>query len=116
VTRGLATLVKRPVLFCIAALASCTSQPHADCPAIERLAQRDAAADARTALAKGDRHLLMLGGFVGSVPGVQNPNGHTTQMMEGTSDVRTAACAGQRATAEAYATKYNLTVVQGTGG
>ena len=107
------TPVKRPILVCIAALAGCTSQPPAGCPAIEKLAHRDAAADARAALAKGDRHLLMLGGFVGSVPGVENSDGYQTEMIEGTSDVKTGACAPQGATAEAYATKYNQTIVQG---
>jgi hypothetical protein len=104
--------VKRPI-FCIAALASCTTQPQAGCPPIDRLAHQDAVADARAALAKGDRHLLMLGGFVGSVPGVGNSDGYQTQMIEGTSDVRTEACARQGATAEIYATKYNQTIVQG---
>ena len=105
--------MKRPILVCIAALAGCGSQPPAGCPAIEKLAHQDAAADARVALAKGDRHLLMLGGFVGSVPGVENSDGYQTEMVEGTSDIKTEACARQGATAEAYATKYNQTIVQG---
>jgi hypothetical protein len=40
-------------------------------------------------LAMGDRHLLKLGGYVGSVPAVQNVDGYRTEMLEGTSDVRT---------------------------
>jgi hypothetical protein len=108
--------VKRAALICIAALTSCTTQHEAGCPAIEKLAHRDAAADARAALAKGDHHLLMLGGFVGSVPGVDDPAAYRTQIMEGTSDVRTEACAHQRNMAEAYAAKYNQTIAQGTGG
>ena len=108
--------MKRAFLFCLASLPSCTSQPDAGCPPIERLAHRDASADARAALAKGDGHLLMLGGFVGSVPGVENPGSLPTQMMDGTSDVRTEACARQRPAAEAYAAKYNQTIVEGTSG
>jgi hypothetical protein len=95
----------------MAALASCTSKPEATCPGIEALAHRDATADARAALARGDRHLLMLGGFVGVVPGVQDSTAYPTQMIEGTSDTTTEACRRQRATAETYATKYNQTVV-----
>lgn len=108
--------MKRAFLFCLASLPSCTSQPDAGCPPIERLAHRDASADARAALAKGDGHLLMLGGFVGSVPGVANPGSYPTQMMEGTSDTKTEGCAHQEAIAEAYAAKYNRTIVQATGG
>jgi hypothetical protein len=95
------------------ALTGCTSQFDADCPAIEKLTHRDAASDARTALAKGDRHLLMLGGFVGSIPGVENSDGYQTQMIEGTSDVKAEACARLGATAEIYAAKYNQAIVQG---
>jgi hypothetical protein len=95
-------------------LTGCTSKPEAGCPAIEKLAHTDPVTDARTALAKGDRHLLMLGGFVGSVPGVESSDGYPTQMIEGTSDVKiTLACAHQRPTAESYATKYNQTIVAG---
>jgi hypothetical protein len=111
----LVAAVKRETLICIAALTGCTSQREVGCPAIEKLAHRDAAADAGYALAKGDKHLLMLGGYVGSVPGVQNSDGFPTEVIAGTSDVRTEACAQQRATAEAYAAKYNQVIVQGAG-
>jgi len=97
------------------ALAGCTSKPQATCLAIETLARRNPIADARSALAKGDHHLLMLGGFAGSVPGVENPGSLPTQMIEGTSEVKTDACADEGATAEAYAAKYNRTVVEGSG-
>jgi hypothetical protein len=108
--------VKRVALICAVIVSGCTSKLEAGCPTLERLAQRDAVADARTALAKGDRHLLMLGGFVGSVPGVENPGLLPTQMVEGTSDARTEACAQQRPAAEAYASRYNQTIIQATGG
>jgi hypothetical protein len=105
--------VKRAALVGIAALAACTSKPEATCPSIEALAHRDAIADARAALAQGDRHLLMLGGFAGVVPGVRDSNAYSTQMIEGTSDTTTEACRRLGRTAEAYATKYNQTVVHG---
>lgn len=56
----------------------------------------------------------MLGGFVGTVPGVENADGYGTEMIEGTSDLRTEACAHQRGTAESYAAKYNQAIVQGS--
>jgi hypothetical protein len=105
--------VKRAVLIGIAALAGCTSKPESTCASIEALGRRDAISDARAALAHGDRHLLMLGGFVGSVPGVENWHGYQLQEIEDTSDTTTEACRRLRATAEFYATKYNQTVVHG---
>lgn len=107
--------MKRAALICLAALTSCKSNPQTGCPAIEKLAHRDPATDARAALARGDRHLLALGGFVGVVPGAVNANIDQAQIMEGTSDVRTDACARQRANAETYATKYNQ-VIMGEAG
>jgi len=56
----------------------------------------------------------MLGGYVGSVPGVKNWAGYQLQEIEGTSDTATDACRLLGATAEAYATKYNQTIVDGT--
>jgi hypothetical protein len=107
----LARRVKQSLFLGIAALASCTSKPELTCPSIEALAHRDAVADARAAVARGDRHLLMLGGFVGVVPGVADPGAYPTRMIEGTSDSTTETCSRLRRTAEAYATKYNQTVV-----
>jgi hypothetical protein len=106
--------MKQAVLLGIAALASCTSKPQATCPSIEALVHRDAIADARAALARGDRHLLMLGGYVGSVPGVKNWAGYQLQEIEGTSDTTSEACRRLGATAEAYAAKYNHAIIAGT--
>ena len=72
--------------------------------------------DARTALGKGDHHLLMLGGLVGVVPGVPSgvaANATDAVEIEGTSDVTTDACRRLRGVAETYATKYNETIVAG---
>ena len=108
----LASRVKVAVVIALIVLAGCTQQPEVGCPAIEKLAQRDAAADARAALAKGDRHLLMLGGFVGEVPGVTDTDAYSTRMVEGTSDTVGEACSKHRGVAEAYASKYNQTIIQ----
>ena len=104
--------MKLLVALSLIAVASCTQQSHVGCPAIENLAHRDAAADARAALARGERHLLMLGGFAGEVPGVPNSDAYPTRIVGGTSDTTTEACNQRRDIAEAYATKYNQTVVQ----
>lgn len=101
--------MKLVVFVSIALLPSCSG--YAGCPSVERLAKRDAVADARASLAHGDRHLLMLGGYVGEAPGVTTVGTHPTQMMAGTSDTETADCSRTRPIAEAYATKYNKTVI-----
>ena len=108
----LASCMKVAVPAALIILASCAQQSDVSCPSIELLAQRDAAADARTALAKDDHHLLMIGGFVSEVPGVADSGAYPTRMIEGTSDFTTEACMHQRGVAEAYATKYNQTVVE----
>ncbi len=104
--------MKETVLVAMIAVASSTSRPEVSCPAIETLEHRDAAADARAALAREDNHLLMLGGFVGSVPGMSDPGDHPTRMMDGTSDTTTEACRRARPIAEVYAAKYNETISQ----
>jgi hypothetical protein len=108
--------MKRAFSVFLLAATGCRTEPDAACPAIDALAQRDAVADARAALAKGDHHLLMLGGFVGSLPGVQNAGSYPTRMMEGTSDTETEACAHRKSKAESYAAKYNRTIVAGSDG
>ena len=111
----LPSAMKRAFSLHTVVLLSCTSRSDAACPTIHNVAQRDADADARAALARGDHYLLMLGGFVGTVPGVENPGSYPTQVMEGTSDIETETCARQGATAESYVTKYNQTIVRATG-
>ena len=104
--------MKAAATVVLIALAGCTQQPDVRCPAIDMLAQRDAVADARAAFARGDHHLLMLGGFAGEVPGVSKAEAYPTRMIEGTSDTTTEACSRRRSVAEAYAAKYNQTIVQ----
>ena len=105
--------MKSAFVLTLIALAGCSSRSELRCPSIEILSQRDAAKDARAAIAKGDNRLLLLGGFVGQVPGVPNADNDSTRMIEGTSDTATEACMRQRGIAEAYAKKYNLTIVMG---
>jgi hypothetical protein len=104
--------MKPAILLCFATLTSCTFESEPGCLAIEQLAHRDAATDARAAVTRGYRRLLMLGGYTGLVPGVSEPYGSPTQMMDGTSDTTTEACYRQRPIAEAYASKYNQTIAQ----
>jgi hypothetical protein len=83
------------------------------CPGLEKLKSADPVADATTALAHGDHHLLMLGGYAGTVPGGEG-TALPTEMIKGTSDVTTMACVELRWVAEAYARRYNATVVAAT--
>ena len=85
------------------------------CPGLEKLRTADAHADAAKAVQRDDRHLIMLGGYVGTVPGDDGTK-HQTVMIEETSDTATAACTGLRPLAEAYALKYNRSVLAMPGG
>ncbi len=42
------------------------------CSGLQKLKTADAIADARAAHARKDDHLIMLGGYVGVVPGIEN--------------------------------------------
>ncbi len=64
---------------------------------------------------RGDRHLLMLGGYAGTVPGEDGAE-HQTVMIEETADTAPAACSRLRPLAEAYALKYNRSVLAIPGG
>lgn len=107
----LAIPVKRMSFILMAALGGCSSQHQTGCPVIEQLAHNDAAADARAALARGDRRLLVLNGAFGAMlpPGVTSTNLRLDQVriMEGTSNNPSKACDLLRGTAENYAIKYN---------
>ena len=63
-------------------------------------------------MAKGDKHLFMLGGFVGTAPG-GNPGGYPTIVVSGTEDTAPEECRRLRPTAEAYARAYNAEVLSG---
>jgi hypothetical protein len=62
------------------------------------------------ATARGDRHVLMLGGFVGTIPG-GDATGHPQVVVPGTEDYSTLACQRLRPRAEAYAQAYNAQVL-----
>lgn len=79
-----------------------------ECPEIEPMVRADPAADAKVAVARGDRRFLMLGGIVGVVPG--GIAGAPTRMLDGTGDVVTPACLRLRSVAERYALTYNQTI------
>lgn len=89
-------------------LAGC--QRHiAACPSLDRLRLADARGDAVAAMGRGDRHLIMLGGYVGTIPGGEAGN-LPTELLAGTGDDATTACAALRSSAESYALRYNKTV------
>ena len=100
--------------------------PLANCRALLDLPKRNAAADADSAAGRGDLRVLMLGGFVGEVPGVTSfpattspdkvgtiaPYGNGSRyigarMMRGTSDVETRQCFALKPATRRYAFAYN---------
>jgi hypothetical protein len=109
-------MLARPIaaLVLLVTLAACQRGVDA-CPGLEKLKTADAAADASKAVQRGDRHLLMLGGYVGTIPGDDGAK-HQTVLIEETADTATAACARLRSLAEAYALKYNRAVLAMPGG
>lgn len=82
------------------------------CPALDALKVADAADNARQALARRDHHLLMIGGYVGTVPG-RGASHLPAMLLEGTGDTVTEACHRLRPIAEAYALAYNRAVIGG---
>jgi hypothetical protein len=80
------------------------------CPSLERLKSSDARSDAMRAARVGDRRLLMIGGFVGTIPGASGTN-HQTVMIEGSGDDSGLACYRLRSLAEQYALRYNQTML-----
>lgn len=82
------------------------------CENLEKLKSGDPVADAKAALARGDHHILMLGGYVGTTPGAET-NSLQRVMVDGTGDTATEACRALRPAAEAYALQYNKVIVAG---
>ena len=94
------------------ALSAChhsLSEPDG-CPLLERLGKADARADAQAAAQNGDRHLVMLGGYVGAVPGGEH-SALRRVLLAGTEDTASSACQARRGIAEAYARAYNEATV-----
>ena len=100
------------VLLAFLACAGCTSQRNERCQALSRIVRGDPLVDARAALAKGDRHLLSLGGFVSSTPGIADPSSYSTQELPATTDTEVGQCGREQGMAEAYAARYNRAIVQ----
>src|SRR4051812_46671460 len=109
-------MLSRPIaaLVLSVTLAGCQRAWEA-CPGLEKLRTADATADATKAVQRGDRHLLMLGGYEGTVPGDDGAK-HQTVMIEETADTATEACSRMRPLAEDYALKYNRAVLKTPGG
>ena len=76
------------------------------CPAIDALRHADAHADALAAMKRGDNHLLMVGGFVGEIPGGESSSlPHV--LMDGTADTVSEPCYKLEPFARRYARRYN---------
>jgi len=78
------------------------------CPSL--VERSDPISDAAAAIKQGDNSLLMLGGYVGTIPGAEGSS-LPTKFVEGTTDYETEACYRLRPAAEAYALNYNATIV-----
>jgi hypothetical protein len=99
------------LLMSFAAVAGCGQANERGCPELDALLRGDPAADAKSALARGDSRLLMVGGFVGGVPaGLDTKN---VRILEGTSDTATKACREREQEAMRYATIYNQAIIGG---
>lgn len=99
------------MVFAMLAIAGCASQPKDICQGLRQFVGGNPIADAQVAMSKGDRHLLTMGGFAGSTPGVSNPRGHPALEIPGTSDTEGVQCREERDMAESYAARYNQTVL-----
>jgi hypothetical protein len=89
-------------------LAGCQKEA---CPELTKLGRANPVADAEAAILRGDRRLLMLGGYVGVIPGAEGTSA-PTRMLEGTGDANTSACDAMRPVAEKYALAYNRALLQ----
>lgn len=102
------------ILLVATAMAACSpsngSVGAQSCPELESLLPGHAEADARAAARRGDSRLLMIGGYVGTIPGAEGSS-RPTRLVEGTGDTATAACYALRAQAEKYALTYNRTMI-----
>lgn len=111
-------LVVGGVLLVLAALAADLAFQRARallwCPGLERLKTADPVADAKAAHDRGDDHLIMLGGLVGTVPGISYSRTDRLPlvMIAETSDTTTEACSKLRPVAERYVPLYNSTIAR----
>jgi len=96
-------------LFALLLVGGCHRQEA--CPELAKLRRANPVRDAEAAASRGDHRLLMLGGFVGVVPGAERTS-VPTRMLEGTGDANTNACDAMRPIAENYALAYNRTMLR----
>ncbi|MGH6643100.1 MAG: hypothetical protein ACRED3_10425 [Bradyrhizobium sp.] len=97
------------VILITSILGGCYSE--SGCASLDALRQANPVADATAANSRGNHTLLMLGGYVGTVPGFRGNELPDTLMLDGTSDVELEACRQLRPLGEAYALKYNETIL-----
>jgi len=106
---GVVAVFRTAILFALlAGLGGCQQEP---CPEVAKLGRANPSTDAAAAASRGDYRLLMLGGYVGVVPGAEGTSA-PTRMLEGTSDTNTSACEVMRPVAEKYALAYNLALLR----
>lgn len=95
------------LLIMLGGLSGCQQEA---CPALAKLARADPIADAQAASARADHRLLILGGYVGVVPGAEGTSA-PTRMLAGTSDVNTDECERMRPVAHRYAHAYYAAIL-----
>ena len=84
---------------------------NSTCPDLERLRESNPVAEAAKAHARGDNHLIGLGGLVGTVPPKGETRGLPVVFLVGTGDTVTEGCSKLRPVAEQYALRYNTAVL-----
>ncbi len=104
--------LRNTLLAAAIVLSSCGHRKEASCPALDALAQRDAKADATAAANRGDERLVMVGGFVGELPG--GLSHQQVRVLEGTGDT-SKSCLKKRRIAFRYARTYNRTILKRQG-
>ena len=102
-------------LLSAALLATACTPPTESDLQLHQIAARDAVADARTAIARGDLRFVAIHGFSTEVPGVTLTERELNQdhrLIEGTSDFYTSpAELALNERAREYATQYNAEIL-----
>jgi len=98
-------------LLALLGLAACGHKTVAGCPALEPLLKNDPGKDARAAFASGDKSLLMIGGYTGTIPGAEGSKA-MSRPLQGASETETPGCVALHDQAVRYATIYNIQMLE----